>query len=120
MDVEENKAVFRRYMKMWVTGDTQELGEVIGPGYVGHSGSDPDRDDDAESLKEHIAGYHAAYPEVDVVIEDQVAEGDLVFTRMTARSPDHDSGGEKVAAGFNASRFSEGKIVEEWALWERP
>ena len=117
---DQSKAAFRRYMTMWVTGDVDDLDNVIGPGYIGHSGADPDRDDDIDSLRDHMAGYHVAFPEVDLTIDDQIAEGDRVFTRMTARSPDRESGGMKAAAGFNVSRFFDGKIVEEWALWERP
>ena len=117
---ERNKAVFRRYMQMWVAGDTDHLDGVIAPGYIGHSGADPTRDDDIDTLKKRMAGYHEAFPQVNVAIEDQVAEGDRVFSRMTARSPDATTGVEKAAAGFNVSRFVDNTIVEEWALWERP
>jgi len=110
---EENKAAFRRYIEIWAKGEVDRLGEVLGPGYVGHSGSNPDWDEDAAQVATRIAGYHAAHPDVEVEIQDQVAEGDRVATRMVAREQ-----GRSVA-GFNVSRFADGKVVEEWALWER-
>lgn len=114
---EEHKATFREYMQMWVEGDTSRLGDVIGPGYVGHSGADPAKDDDLESLRARIVEYHERMPDAEVSVEHQVAEGNLVATRMTAR---RGGGPGPGLAGFNVSRFEGGKIVEEWALWERP
>lgn len=110
---EDNKAVFRRYIEIWAKGEVDRLGEVLGPGYVGHSGSNPDWDETAEQVASRIEGYHAAHPDVEVDIQDQLAEGDRVASRMIARE------GDRAVAGFNVSRFEGGKVVEEWALWER-
>lgn len=115
---ETNKLVFRQYMAMWVTGETDKLGSVIGPGYVGHSGASADLDDDIDSLKRHMANFHRANPNIIVDIEQQVAERDLLATRLVARQQDRGHG--QAFAGFNISRFADGRIVEEWALWERP
>jgi predicted SnoaL-like aldol condensation-catalyzing enzyme len=114
---EDNKAVFRHYIEIWARGEVDALNDVLGPGYIGHSGSNPDWDEDVEQVKKRIAGYHAAHPDIRVEIHDQVAEGDRVATRMTAREAK--DGKENAVAGFNVSRFQDAKVVEEWALWER-
>lgn len=116
---EDSKAVFRHYVEIWVRGEVDRLDEVLGPGYVGHSGSSPDRDEGLEEVRQRIAAYHAAHPGVRIEIHDQIAEGDRVASRMTAREADPTTGREAVAAGFNVSRLAGGKVIEEWALWER-
>lgn len=110
---EDHKALFRRYIGIWTTGNVDALEDVLGPGYLGHVGSNATKDHGLALLKRRIAEYRASNPNASVTVEDQAAEGDRVFTRMTARSPK----GE--VAGFNVSRFEKGRIVEEWALWER-
>jgi predicted SnoaL-like aldol condensation-catalyzing enzyme len=116
---EDNKAVFRRYVDLWARGEVARLDEVLGPGYVGHSGSNPDWDERLDDVRQRIAAYHAAHPSVRIEIHSQTAEGDQVATRMSAREVNPATGQEAVAAGFNVSRFADGKVIEEWALWER-
>ena len=116
---ESNAEAFRRYIDVWVRGEVDQLDEMLGQGYVGHSGSDPNWDEDADQARKRIASYHAAHPGVRVEIHEQLSEGDLVATRMIAREANPSTGQEGVAVGFNISRYQAGKLVEEWALWER-
>jgi predicted SnoaL-like aldol condensation-catalyzing enzyme len=117
---ESNSEVFKRYMTIWTTGEIDRLDDVIAPGYVGHTGANPDLDDDLESLGHHVRGFHEANPDLVVEVEQQIAQGDYVATRMVARKVDDSKATEVRFVGFNISRFENDKIVEEWALWERP
>lgn len=79
---------------------------------------------DIESLKQLVSAYFNAFPDLQVTIEDTIAEGDKVMTRLTWRGPH--SGelmgmpptGKQVAfSGMESYRIADtdGKIVEIWA-----
>ena len=79
----------------------------------------------AEDMKASIEGIHSAFPDAQVTIEDQVAEGDKVVSRYTV-SGTHQ--GEIMGAaptgrlvthtGHQTDRISGGKIVESWTDWD--
>jgi predicted ester cyclase len=63
----------------------------------------------------------AAFPEPQATIEDQIAEGDKVMTRFTARCTHRGefmgiapTGKHVTFTGLFVSRFEEGKIAETW------
>ena len=109
------KAVFRRYVRIWESGALDELPGVIAPDYAGHAAS---ADRGIEGLRARIAEFHHAYRDLRFVIEDQVAEGDRVATRMTARGIANATGKPVTLIGLNVSRFHDGRIAEEWPVWE--
>jgi hypothetical protein len=47
-------------------------------------------------------------------VTEQIAVGDRVATRLSAVRGD-----EELAVGMNFSRWQDGRLAEEWALWER-
>jgi predicted ester cyclase len=51
-------------------------------------------------------------------IEDQLAEGDKVASRVIATAKRSAEGQEVVLYGLNISRIADGRIVEEWMAWE--
>jgi predicted ester cyclase len=67
--------------------------------------------------------YRNAFPDVQLSIEDQVAEGDKVVTRwigsgthqgeMMGIAP---TGNQVRVDGMTISRIEDGKIVEEWEM----
>ncbi len=83
--LEENKTVVRRYLEEVVnTGNVDRLADYIAPGYV----EVHDNTEHALGLpgaREHILGVRRAFPDLRVTIEQQLAEGDWVATRITAR-----------------------------------
>ena len=113
---EANKRIAQHYLRIWQTGALDELGEVIGPGYIGHAASG---DRDLNGLRQRIAAFSLAYPAMQFSIEDQVAVGDRVVTRMIARGVSSESGAVVQLLGLNISRFQGDRIVEEWPVWER-
>ena len=85
MSVEENKRLVRRYIEEVVnTGNVEKLAEFIAPDYtevytnrrypLGLAGA-----------KEHILGGRRTYENLHLTVEQQIAEGDWVVTRATAR-----------------------------------
>ena len=109
------KAVFRRYVSIWESGALDQLSNVLAPNYVGHAANGSRS---LDGLRERITSFHKLYPNARFVIEDQVAEGDRVSTRMTATAISSATGKPVKMIGLNISRFEGGRIAEEWPVWE--
>ena len=87
---EENKALVRRFIEALSTGDLETLDELLAPDFVDHSllpGQDPGREGYLRGVTEDLA----AFSDVSYIVEEQVAEGDRVVSRVTMRST-HDRG----------------------------
>jgi len=88
---------------------------VVAPGYIGHTSTGGR---DIQGLRQRIEAFHKLYSNISFHIEDQMADGDKVVTRLTADVTMRDSGKSARLMGINISRIADGKIVEEWNTWE--
>ncbi len=84
MGVGENKALIRRFYEEIDKGNLEAMDELVADGYINHSpppipGLAPGR----EGLKQAFKIFWEATPGRHE-IEDQIAEGDRVVTRLTA------------------------------------
>ena len=119
---EKNKALVRRFWESVARADLDAIDELLAPDFVDHSllaGQEPGR----EGYKRQVAEQHAALSDIRPIIEDQVAKGDKVVTRLTWRSV-HDRGEyfglkprdkEVVVTAMSMHRIEGGKIAEEWS-----
>jgi serine phosphatase RsbU (regulator of sigma subunit)/ketosteroid isomerase-like protein len=119
---EKNKALVRRFWESVARADLDTIDELLAPDFVDHSllaGQEPGR----EGYKRQVAEQHAALSDIRPIIEDQVAKGDKVVTRLTWRSV-HDRGEyfglkprdkEVVVTAMSMHRIEGGKIAEEWS-----
>jgi serine phosphatase RsbU (regulator of sigma subunit)/predicted ester cyclase len=117
----KNMALVCRFFEAQANADLDTLEELMAPDFVDHSllpGQEPSR----EGYKQQVAEQIAALSEVRCIIEDQLAKGDKVVTRITWRSI-HDRGQyfglmprdkEVVVTSMAMHRIVGGKIVEEW------
>jgi steroid delta-isomerase-like uncharacterized protein len=120
---EENKGQSRRWFdEVWGRRRADAIHEMLGPDAVGHTehgdmvGPGP--------FAELHAAFLAAFPDLEVVVEEMVAEGDHVAVRWSA-SATH--GGEflGVAAtgrrvlfrGMTWHRYRNGRLGEGWDSW---
>jgi ketosteroid isomerase-like protein len=115
---ESKKAVFRRLVDLYATGDISALEEVIAPNYVGHASAG---DRDLEGFRQSILHFHQLfiYTRDSFRIEDQMVDGEKVATRMTANVRIRETGEAVTLMGINIARIVDGKIVEEWNTWEQ-
>ena len=60
------------------------------------------------------------YPDIQVTIEDMIAEGDKVVCRNTWRGTDAQTGKAMEFQGFVLWRMQDGKIAERWATVTAP
>lgn len=112
------KAVFRRLVEIYATGNLPALEEVIAPNYIGHASAG---DRDFEGFRQSIQHFHAlfVYDENSFEVNDQFVEGDKVATRMTAHVKMRSTGEPITLIGINLAHIVGGKIIEEWNTWEQ-
>ncbi len=119
MTSEHNKAIVRRFYEAFAANDEGALKEVLAPDLVAYSHGAPGPQN-REAHLQGISMWHAAFSETQFTIEEQIAEGDKVATRVTMRSVHSDGDfqglpptGKQIAiSGTTIERIKDGKIVE--------
>ncbi len=81
MSTEQNKAYYRRFIEeVWNQGDFGVVEEIASPDVAFHS--PPGTPPGWESMKQVIASFRTAFPDVRLTVEDQIAEKDRTVTRL--------------------------------------
>ena len=115
---EENKDLARRSWEIVENLDAIE--EIYAPDMVWH---EPDQEIRGyEEARQFVTLYKTVSPDLNVTVEDVIAEGDKAVTRWTLRGT-HQGETEEFGAptgrqfeikGLTMHRIEGGKIVEEW------
>ena len=120
---EENKAIVRRYFQEILDGGNLDLvDEIFEPQYVLHDPSSPQEVRGVEGTKRFVGMFRSAFPDIAHSIEDQIAEGDKVVTRLRARAThtgdlmgiSPTGKGVTTIEGISIWRIADGKIGECW------
>ena len=83
MSTEENKALIRRWLEEgYNKGNIAVADEIIAADYLNHN-EPHNQTPGLEGEKQYITMIRSAYPDIHLEIEDQIAEGDVVVTRLT-------------------------------------
>jgi predicted ester cyclase len=106
-----NKLLIRRYLEEVVnTGDVERIAEFVAP-------------HDVETAKHHVRGVRATYPDLHVTVICQLAEGDLVASRIIGHATHQGewrgirpTNKPIVIDAVNIDRVADGKIVEHWGV----
>ena len=128
MSAQENRIVVRREFEEIFSqgGNLDAAEEIYAPNYVGHEPTFGDVHG-VEGAKQFAATYRQAFPDIQTTMEDQVAEGDKVVSRFTARGTHQGeseefgppTGNRIEVTGITIEQFSEeGKIVEDWTNFD--
>jgi predicted ester cyclase len=127
MSAEENKAVVRRYYEeLWNTGDSALVEECFAPDVriQGHPVG-------WDGLRDGLAGWLTAFPDIRHRVDHLVAEGDLVAAHVhfagTHRGVFHEgdlgtwppTGRSVDVQEMNFFRLAAGKVVEMWVVWDQ-
>ncbi|HUF33748.1 MAG TPA: ester cyclase [Acidimicrobiales bacterium] len=123
---EENADKTRRYYEaLWNRRDRSVIADWIAPDYVGHFTSRPKPIHGVEGFVAMAEGLLGAFPDLAMLIEDQVAEDDQVVSRIRLTGThEGDFAGvsptcRSVDVGFVAiERYAEGLCVEEWVYFD--
>jgi steroid delta-isomerase-like uncharacterized protein len=124
MSTEDNKALVARRFEELDAGNLGVFDELFAPDYVLHF---PGADEplDLERTKQLYSTLYSALPDLRHTIEDQIAEGDSVVTRWTARGTHRGemfgrtaTGMEIAFTGINIYRIADGKLAESHINWD--
>jgi steroid delta-isomerase-like uncharacterized protein len=117
---ETNKAVVRRLIETFNTGNLTVLDQIVSNNYVYHEPTVGERRG-IQGSKDIMNTYRTAFPDSKLTIDEQVADGDTVVTRFTATGTHTGplfgvppSGKRVTCTGIVISHLQNGKIVEEF------
>jgi steroid delta-isomerase-like uncharacterized protein len=123
MSTGENKAVVRRLLDVWEQGDIDLIDELLAPDYVNHSPASPEHPTGPEGLKGAVSMFRSAIPDLKMVVEDVIAEGDKVVLRYTLEGTHEGesfgippTGRWLSIKSIAVERVSDGKTPEHWRV----
>jgi len=121
---QENKDLIRRWFEeVWNKGREDAIDEMFAADGIAHGlvdeGGEPMRG--PTDYKPFFRNFRSAFPDIEVIVEDMVSEGDKVAARCRVRGK-HQSDTLGFAAtqkpmeitGITIVRVGDGKIVEAW------
>jgi predicted ester cyclase len=119
MTLEDHKMIVRRFFEeAWNQQNLNVVDEIFAPTVI-FNGQSVTR----EALKQALAGRRVAFPDIQVTVDDQVAEGEKVSTRRTWQATHRGpyrgvapTGKQVRWTQISIVRFSQGRIVEDWAV----
>lgn len=118
MTTNQNKAIVRRFFEAFNANDQNALKELLSPDLVAYSHGSPGPQN-RETHLQGISMWNDAF-ETNFIVEEQIAEGDKVATRVNMRAT-HNRGnfqnlpptGKQIeAVGVTIERIKDGKIIE--------
>ena len=124
MPADENKALVRRAWEAFAGQEgLDRLAAFYAADYVAHR-TDGETSGWAANRR-YMEAVFAAFPDLRVTVEDLVAEGDRVVSRVTLRGTHRGelygiapTGAAVAFVGTNVARVEGGKIAEEWELYD--
>jgi steroid delta-isomerase-like uncharacterized protein len=123
MSAEESKATMRRYLGVFEQGNIELLDELLAPDYTNHSPATPDLPTGPEGVKAVVSMFRSAMPDLRVLVEDMIAEGDKVATRYTLEGTHEGelfgvppTGRRLSIKSITVERVSDGRIRDHWRI----
>jgi steroid delta-isomerase-like uncharacterized protein len=122
----ENKALARRLVEeAFNAGRLEVVDELVASDFVEHDPSLTEEVRGPAGVKELIAGYRAAFPDIRITIEDQIADGDYVVSRWSGTGTHQGelmgmpaTGKQATVTGITIDRIVDGRIAESWDNWD--
>ena len=126
MSAEQNKSIIRRWVEQgWNQGKVAVVDELYAADVVQHDPSSPVSVNSADALKQYVAGFRSAMPDLQFSIDDLLAEGDKVLWRFTSRGTHNGplmgipaTGRSANVTGMVLFRLANNKIVEVWVNFD--
>jgi steroid delta-isomerase-like uncharacterized protein len=124
--MEANEKASRKILQeVFGAGKYEVADELIRADAIGHDPALPEPVKGPEGLKEAARGYRAAFPDLELTIQETVAEGDLVAIRWIAQGTHKGdlfgiapTGKQATVTGITIDRHAGGKIAESWTNWD--
>jgi len=118
---EANKLIVRRYVdELWNRGDLATADAIMAADFIEHVPS-PGQEPGREGYKQYIVQFRNAFPDMQFVVEDLIAEGDKVVLRWSGQGTHKAelagipaTGKMVTLTGIDIFRFADGQVVERW------
>jgi steroid delta-isomerase-like uncharacterized protein len=124
MSLEGNKAIVRSIFEDGLNkGEVDKIAEMTAPDFFDHDiHVETGIPEGPEDMKEALIAIRRGFPDIDVTVEDIIAEGDKVVVRNTWRGTHQGefngipaTGRQIEIGGIVIWRIENGKIAERWA-----
>lgn len=123
---EQNKTLVRRYNdEFWGSGDESLVEELFAENLVDHNPAGTDLPPGREGMRQSLANFRTAFPDLTTSLEHLIAEGDKVVLRWKARGTHEGelmgipaTGKQVTLSGIDILRIENGKIAERWAEYD--
>ena len=120
-DLEENKEAYRRFIETaFNEGNLDQLDELLTADYK-YQDAPPGVPPGKEAIRQVVKMFRAAFPDLKITFEDQIAERDMVCSRtiMTGTHRGEIFGMEPTGnsvkmAGLTLVRIAGGRVAESW------
>jgi predicted ester cyclase len=123
MSTEDNKAIVRRFFAEYDRGNLDGAEEILATDFVNHQADNTVQN--REEFKQLGSVFLKAFPNLQETIEDQVAEGDKVATRLIFSGIQSGelmgippTGKRVTFTSLTIDRLVDGKIAERWHLFD--
>lgn len=126
MSAEQNKAKIRYYFEeVWNKGNLDAVDEVVAANLVDHN-VPPGLPPGSEGYKVFVGLFRTAFPDMNITVEDLLADGDKVIARFTSRGTHQGdlmgippTGKSITVTGISIDRFEGEKYVESWMEFDQ-
>lgn len=126
--VEANKRMGRLVLEqMWGHGRLELADQLYADDYVDHVGRGPEPVEvkGVAGIKQAVSTFRHAFPDLTYTVEAQIAEGDMIVSRFSARGTHRGTflgvapTGRAISySGVDINRVRDGRIVESWVNYD--
>ena len=120
MSAEENKAIVRQVYEVFSSGNLDDLDQLLATDIVDHNPV-PGQLPGLAGVKQVMHEFQATFPDLQIMAEDMLAEGDKVAARITQRGTHQGTfmgmpptGKQVTVSGMDLVRLVDGKVAERW------
>lgn len=120
----DNKTLTRNFYAALSEGRLEVIDELVAEGFVEHE-EFPGSPGGREGVRFLFKALHDAFSDFAMTVEDLVAEGDKVFTRVTMKGIQRaeflgipSKGKPMLVPVADALRFENGRVVEHWGVMD--
>lgn len=125
MSLESNKQLCRDYFKAFLARDTDWMERHIAPEFVRHDPGLPFEVRGPEGVAKLHDALMPAFPDMQLDLEDLVAEGEKVLVRLMIRATHTGAFGDMAPTGrridvpvLDLFQIRDNRLIEHWALFD--
>jgi predicted SnoaL-like aldol condensation-catalyzing enzyme len=119
-DVPSPVEALKKYVSIWVKGKLDLIDEIFDKKIVRHHPASirPPEVSGRDAYKAFVTEFRNLHPDLKFKVLNAVADGNFVAFRYAASARNTANNERFTFGGMAMSRFSRGKIVEEWVTWD--